>query len=193
MKEKHDLWRNKTFPLWLCRFYYSEASRRVVRWFCKFGPTHQAFLQDLDWPLFDFETYFIFYLFLIEGKLPCNIVISAVYQHESAIHIHVSLASWTSLPPSSPSNPSRLSQSPSLIFLSHTANSHWLAILHIVVYVFPCYSLHLSHPFLPLPFVRLWDIFILGYSNTLCTNHGLALVNSYLRWKGGIHEYLLYN
>ena len=109
MNEKHDLWRNNTFPLWLCRFYCSEASRRVVRWFCKFGLTHQAFLQDLDWPLFD---YFIFYLFLIEGKLPCNIVISAIYQHESAIHIYVSLASWTSLPPSSLSNPSRLSQSP---------------------------------------------------------------------------------
>ena len=46
-----------------------------------------------------------------------------------------------------------LSQSPGVSFLSHTANSHWLSISHMVMYMFPCYSLHSSHPFLcaPLP------------------------------------------
>ena len=34
--------------------------------------------------------------------------------------------------------------------LSHTANSPWLSILHMVVYMFPCYSLMSSHPLLPL-------------------------------------------
>jgi len=48
----------------------------------------------------------------------------------------------------SPSHPSRLSQSPSLSSQSQTANSHWLRILHMVVSMFPCYSLHSSHPLL---------------------------------------------
>ena len=37
-------------------------------------------------------------------------MISAIHQHESAVGIHMSLPSWTSLPPLSPSHPSRLSQ-----------------------------------------------------------------------------------
>ena len=38
-------------------------------------------------------------------------------------------------PPPSSSHPSRLIQSPCLSFLGHTANSHWLSILHMVIYV----------------------------------------------------------
>ena len=53
------------------------------------------------------------------------------------------------LEPPSQSHPSRLLQSPGLSSLSHTANSHWLCILHIVMYLFPCYSLHTPHPLLP--------------------------------------------
>ena len=33
--------------------------------------------------------------------------------------------------------------------LSHTANSPWLSILHMVLYMFPCYSLHSSHSLTP--------------------------------------------
>ena len=33
--------------------------------------------------------------------------------------------------------------------LDHTANSHWLSILHMVLYMFPCCSLNSSHPPLP--------------------------------------------
>ena len=32
----------------------------------------------------------------------------------------------------------------------HTLNSHWLSILHMVIYMFQCYSLKSSHPLLPL-------------------------------------------
>ena len=53
----------------------------------------------------------------------------------------MSLPYWTSLPPSIPSHLSMLSQSTGLKSLSHTANSHWLSILHMVVYTFLCYSL----------------------------------------------------
>ena len=48
-----------------------------------------------------------------------------------------------------------VSQSPGLSFLSYVANSHWLSILHMVVFVFPCYSFHSSHPLLPQPTVSI--------------------------------------
>ena len=54
-------------------------------------------------------------------------------QLESAIGIHISPPFWSFLPSPSPSHPSRLIQSPYLSFLSHTANSHWLSILHVVM------------------------------------------------------------
>ena len=41
-----------------------------------------------------------YFFFLIGGKLVYSVVlVSAVQQHESAIIIHISLPSWTSLPP----------------------------------------------------------------------------------------------
>ena len=43
--------------------------------------------------------------------------------------IHMSPPSWTSLRPSAPSHPSRMSQSLSLCSLSHRANFHWPSIL----------------------------------------------------------------
>ena len=67
-------------------------------------------------------------LFLIGGWLLYNVVLfSATHQHESAIGIHTSPPSWASLPPPTPSHPSRLSQSPGCS-LHHTANSPWLCI-----------------------------------------------------------------
>ena len=58
--------------------------------------------------------------------------------------------SWTSFPPPTPSHPSRLSWSTSLSSLCHIANSHWLFVLHMVMNMFSCYALNLSHPFHPL-------------------------------------------
>ena len=60
-----------------------------------------------------------------------------------------SLPSCNSLPPFTLSHPSGLLESPSLSSLSHTANFHWLSVLHMLVYMLPCYSLHSSLPFLP--------------------------------------------
>ena len=54
-----------------------------------------------------------------------------------------------SLPPISHCILSRLSQSPGLSSLCHTANFHWLSISHMVTYMFPCYSLNLFHPLPP--------------------------------------------
>ena len=57
--------------------------------------------------------------------------------------------SWMSLSPPIPSYPSRMSQRTGLSSLSHTTNSHWLSVFHMVVYMFPWYSLHSSHLLLP--------------------------------------------
>ena len=51
-----------------------------------------------------------------------------------------------SLLPLHPRHPPGLSQTPGLSSLSHTANSHWVSILQMLVRMFPCYSLHSSHP-----------------------------------------------
>ena len=40
-------------------------------------------------------------------------------------------------------------RAPGLSFLDHTTNSHWLSILHMVMYMFQCYSLNLSLLLLP--------------------------------------------
>ena len=92
---------------------------------------------------------FTYIFFLIEGYLlHSSVLISAIHQHELSVGIHISPPSWSSLPPPAPSHPSRLSQSPGLSSLSHTANSHWLSILHVLVYMFPCCSLHSAYPLL---------------------------------------------
>ena len=73
-------------------------------------------------------------------------MISAVHQRESAIGLHMS-------PPSVP--PFHLSphptclgcnRAPALGSLHHTANSHWLSILHVEMYMFQCHSPKSSHP-----------------------------------------------
>ena len=52
--------------------------------------------------------------------------------------------------PQPPSHPSRSSQSTKLIFLCSAAASHWVSMLHIVLYIHQRYSLNFSHPFLSL-------------------------------------------
>ena len=76
-------------------------------------------------------------------------MVSVDHQHESAVGIPMSPPSWASLPPSSPSHTSRLLQIPGLSSLSHTANSHWLSVFHMVVYKVPCCSLPVPHCLLP--------------------------------------------
>ena len=55
-------------------------------------------------------------------------------------------------PPSHfPSHPTPLGfhRAQDLSSLDHTENSHLLSILHMVMYMFQCYSLYSSHPLLP--------------------------------------------
>ena len=60
-----------------------------------------------------------FLIFLL--KLYRILLFSVKPQHESDIGIHIAPPFLTSLPSPSPSHPSRLTQSPCLSFLSHTA------------------------------------------------------------------------
>ena len=70
------------------------------------------------------------------------------------------------LPPRPPG--SKLSQSPSLSSLSQRANFHWLSILLTVVYMFPCYFLHSSHPLLPFPCVHKSVFYVCVSFKQLC-------------------------
>ena len=57
--------------------------------------------------------------------------------------------SWSSLPPPTQSHSSRLSQSTGFSSRPYTANSHWLSVLQMIIHMFQCYCLSLSHPLLP--------------------------------------------
>ena len=52
------------------------------------------------------------------------------------------------LPLETPSHPSKLSQGTWLSSLYHIATSYQLFILHVVIYIFQCYSLNSSYPLL---------------------------------------------
>ena len=76
-----------------------------------------------------------------------NIVLGfAIHQHESAIGIHMSSPSWTSLPPPTSPRPTPLDchRALGLRSLCYTAHSHWLSMLHMVIHWFQCYTLNLS-------------------------------------------------
>ena len=79
----------------------------------------------------------------------------SIHWYESAIGIRASLPSGTPFPPLSPPIPLGCHTAPALSALHHASNSHWLCILHMVMYMFQCCSLKWSHPLLPLsPKVR---------------------------------------
>ena len=66
-------------------------------------------------------------------------LVSAMYQHESVLGIHMS---FSLEPPSHLTHhptPVGCHREPDLSSLCHTANFHWLSILHGVMYMFPCF------------------------------------------------------
>ena len=100
---------------------------------------------------FFFKLPFFFPFFFIGGKLLYNILlISTKHQDESATGIHMSLPSWI-LPPHLATHPTSLSYHRSLSWapcIIQQIPTCYL-FLHMVMYLFPCCSLNLSHPFLP--------------------------------------------
>ena len=63
------------------------------------------------------------------------VLVSAIYQSESATETHISPSSRASLPSPSSSHPSGWSQSTGLSSLCHTANSHQPSILYMKTYI----------------------------------------------------------
>ena len=103
----------------------------------------------------------IFFLATLQNVVFCQT--STRLSHRSA-HVPTLL---TSLPSPSPPHPSRLSQSPCLSSLSHTANS--IGYLFYIWYCkFPCYSLHTSHPTPSFRARDFFKIFILGCAGLPC-------------------------
>ena len=74
------------------------------------------------------------------------VVVFVIHRHESAMGIHVSHQFESSSHLSSHSIPLGCPRAPALGALLHALNLHWSSILHMVIYIFQCYSLILSHP-----------------------------------------------
>ena len=87
----------------------------------------------------------LFFKFIFNWRIILyNIMLaSAIKQCEPIIIIHMSPLSGVSFPPLTPSHPSRLSQSTRLNTLCHTASSHKLSIVYVVMYMSNCYSFSL--------------------------------------------------
>ena len=79
-------------------------------------------------------------------------VVSAIYQHEAATGAHVS--PHPEPPNLLPPYPIPLScpRALALSALLHASNLHWSSILHILIYMFQCYSLKSSHLLPPFAF-----------------------------------------
>ena len=89
----------------------------------------------------------LFFFFLIGVELLYNVVLVSVVQwSESAVCIHISPPSCTSLPPSPPSHPSRSAQSTELSSLCYTAGSHELSVLYMAAHICQSQSPNSSHP-----------------------------------------------
>ena len=106
--------------------------------------------------------HFFFIYSSVDEHLGCFHVLAIVNTAAMNNRIHMSLPFQNSLPLPSPSYPSRLIQSPCLSFLSQTANSRWLSILHMVMKVsmLLCPYISLAPPLSPCPQVYSLCLFL---------------------------------
>ena len=106
--------------------------------------------------------FLLFFKFIFNWRIILyNIMLApAIKQCESAISIHMSAPCGVSLPPPTLSPSSKLSQSPRLNTLCHSASSHKLSILYVVMYMSQCYSFNLSHPLLSPMCPQVFSIYI---------------------------------
>ena len=96
-----------------------------------------------------------------------TMLVSAMYQHESVLGIHMS---FSLEPPSHLTHhptPVGCHREPDLSSLCHTANFHWLSILHGVMYMFPCYASNLSHPLVPHCMVHIYNGILLRHKRNI--------------------------
>ena len=118
-------------------------------------PSHPPMITHVNNSIVFFKINLVFNWRIIPYRI---LLVSAKHQHASAIGIHMSPPSWTSLPSLSPSHLSRLLQSPCLSSLSHTAVS--LPVIPVPLAICFTYgnatlhvtsSIHLTLSFLPSP------------------------------------------
>ena len=130
LKLKHGCWETEIHffkTRWLSPFLPSTTLSEILG-IC--SPLFSKFILNMLCIYFFFFFFFFYATLLFFFKLKDNCFtefrgfLSYINKNQSCL-----------LPPEtpSPSHPSRLSQSPCLSSLSHTANSHWLLILHIVL------------------------------------------------------------
>ena len=87
-----------------------------------------------------YECLYVFNVFIFNWRLYYIVLVFATRQHESATGLHMSPPSWTSLPPPSPSHPLGHHRAPGLSSLRLRAHSHWLSVLHMVMFMFQLLS-----------------------------------------------------
>ena len=76
-------------------------------------------------------------------------LVSAIHQHEAVIGIHMS---FPLEPPST--HPTPLGCHKAAFEFPESYSKFPLTVLHMVMYMFPCYSLHSAQPLLPLLFLQ---------------------------------------
>ena len=74
-----------------------------------------------------FAQGFFLILFIFNWRIIALQCCVGIHHHESAIGIHMSLPSWTSLLPPTPFTPLGCHRAPDLSCLRHTVNFHWLS------------------------------------------------------------------
>ena len=98
----------------------------------------------------NFTGAFLKFIFNWEGN--CFTILCWFPPHiNMSRHRYTYALSLWNLPPTFPtsSHPLGCQGALHLSFLLHIANSQWLSILHMVLYMFPCYSLNSFHPLFP--------------------------------------------
>ena len=103
------------------------------------------FTHLTDWETFFFHLYIYFNWRIVTLQYCHGICHTSVW----ISHRHTCVPSVLNLPSASFPIPSfQVVRVPALDALHHTSNSHWSSILHMLMYMFQCYSLNLSHPLL---------------------------------------------
>ena len=108
------------------------------------------FLRTSNIPLYICITYsfFFFFSFIFSSRLITLQYCSGFlpYIDMNQPWIYMCSPSRSPLPPPSPSHPSGSSQCTSPEQLSHASNLGWWSVSPLIVYMFQCYSLRISHP-----------------------------------------------
>ena len=121
---------------------------------CSFSPIYLFILLTIFFiahMIFIFKILFIFNWMIIALQYCVDFCNTSTW----ISHRYTYISSLLKIPPTSyPILPFQIVTKHWFVYLNHTANSHWLSILHVVAYIFPCYSFHLSHPLLP----PLWPV-----------------------------------